>query len=411
MQAQIAARPGRVLYLQYTNPAIYPPLEHSSRLLAQRGWQVLVLGTGAPSPMDQLEFPKHPRIRIKRIPYARPGMWQKLQYVLFTIAAVFSAVVWRADWLYVSDFLATIPALLAARLTGARVVYHEHDAPGDATGTGFVRVCLAARKRLAREAEICALPNVERATLFRREVATTAPVLCIPNYPRLDEVQPARTETPPGPLRLYYHGTLGEPLLPPTLIEAMARSSREIRLCIVGYEPFGYQGYVDRLLAMARRLDVADRVEAHPATSRFRLWELLRHQDVGLALMPMASSNINLQHLVGASNKLTDYLVAGLAVLVPDLPAWKTAFVEPGYGVACDTTDPDSIAAAINWLAAHPADVRAMGERGRQRVVAEWHYEREFDGVVHLMELDAHPGRDTSKRNRFAKHVSAPPGP
>jgi hypothetical protein len=28
----------RVLYLQYTNPAGYPPLEHSSGILADSGW-------------------------------------------------------------------------------------------------------------------------------------------------------------------------------------------------------------------------------------------------------------------------------------------------------------------------------------------------------------------------------------
>ena len=32
-----------VLYLQYTSPANYPPLEHSSRILADAGWQVLPL--------------------------------------------------------------------------------------------------------------------------------------------------------------------------------------------------------------------------------------------------------------------------------------------------------------------------------------------------------------------------------
>ena len=31
----------RVVYVQYTNPAAYPPLEHSSRILADAGWQVL----------------------------------------------------------------------------------------------------------------------------------------------------------------------------------------------------------------------------------------------------------------------------------------------------------------------------------------------------------------------------------
>ena len=37
-------RDRRILYVQYTNPAAYPPLEHSSTILANAGWQVLFLG-------------------------------------------------------------------------------------------------------------------------------------------------------------------------------------------------------------------------------------------------------------------------------------------------------------------------------------------------------------------------------
>ena len=34
----------RVMYVQYTNPAAYPPLEHSSRIAAGQGWDVLFVG-------------------------------------------------------------------------------------------------------------------------------------------------------------------------------------------------------------------------------------------------------------------------------------------------------------------------------------------------------------------------------
>ena len=40
-------RARRILYVQFTNPAAYPPLEHSARILADAGWDVMFLGTGA----------------------------------------------------------------------------------------------------------------------------------------------------------------------------------------------------------------------------------------------------------------------------------------------------------------------------------------------------------------------------
>lgn len=51
----------RILYVQYTDPAAYPPIEHSSRLLADRGWQVVLLGSGTARNLN-LRLPAHPRI-------------------------------------------------------------------------------------------------------------------------------------------------------------------------------------------------------------------------------------------------------------------------------------------------------------------------------------------------------------
>jgi len=62
----------RILYIQYTNPAGYPPLEHSSRILAKEGWEVRFLGTGA-SGANALKFPPHPHITGYQIPFCHPG--------------------------------------------------------------------------------------------------------------------------------------------------------------------------------------------------------------------------------------------------------------------------------------------------------------------------------------------------
>src|SRR5437867_12223306 len=74
--------PVRVLYLQYTNPAAYPPLQHSSQILANNGWRILFLGTGAHG-ADVLEFPPHPNIHVKRLAFCPAGWAQKLHYVQF----------------------------------------------------------------------------------------------------------------------------------------------------------------------------------------------------------------------------------------------------------------------------------------------------------------------------------------
>jgi glycosyltransferase involved in cell wall biosynthesis len=103
---------------------------------------------------------------------------------------------------------------------------------------------------------------------------------------------------------------------------------------------------------------------------------------VGVALLPSSSDDENLRWMPGASNKVFEYLADGLAVLVSDMPGWREIVVEPGYGLACVAEEPQSIASAIAWWLAHPEEMRAMGERGRARIAADWNYETQFAPVL-----------------------------
>jgi hypothetical protein len=115
---------------------------------------------------------------------------------------------------------------------------------------------------------------------------------------------------------------------------------------------------------------------------------LLAHADgfdVGLALMPSQTADLNEQTMLGASNKPFDYLARGLALLVGDRPDWVETYVEAGVARGCRPVMGSDIAAALGEFAAQPADTRAMGERGRQRILADWNYERTFARVVDVM--------------------------
>src|SRR5437016_13704195 len=95
----------RIMYVQYTNPAGYPPLEHSSRILADRGWQVLFLGTGAHG-ADALEFPPQPNIPVHGWKFQQPGLRQKLQVLAFNDWVLITALRWKLKCSYASALLA-----------------------------------------------------------------------------------------------------------------------------------------------------------------------------------------------------------------------------------------------------------------------------------------------------------------
>ncbi|MDW8228166.1 MAG: glycosyltransferase [Anaerolineales bacterium] len=380
----------RILYLQYTNPAAYPSLEHSSRILANDGWQVLFLGTGAFG-ADALRFPPHERITVKQMPFQPPGWRQKLHYLRFGLWALAWTLRWCPQWVYASDMLSTPVALLLSFLPGVRIIYHEHDSPIVDCGLwiadrgsrilDFMRFVLWTRRRLAQRAQLCVLPNERRARHFASSVTNGRPVITVWNCPSLEEVSPRRMVEDERVICLWYHGSLVPSRLPPTVLYALAMLPDAIKLRAVGYETVGHPGYARELCDLARALGIEARVEIQGPRSRQELLKECCRADIGLALMSRRNNDVNFRWMVGASNKPFDYLACGLALLVSDLPDWREMYVAPGYGLACNPDDPESIAAALRWFLEHPVERREMGERGRQRIVQEWNYERQFAPV------------------------------
>lgn len=378
----------RILFIQYTNPAGYPPLEHASALLARRGWKVLFLGTGSLG-TDHFQFPPHPGIRARRIPFCPPGWAQKGHYILYGLWALFAWACTRPAWIYASDPLSCPIAFFLSFIPGVKVLYHEHDEPSASGALG--RWMMDMRRGVARRARMCVLPNAERADRFSKQMNRQEGVLCVWNCPSRREVMPPRASHQGERLKIYYHGTIVPQRLPMSVLRAVASMKGRAQLTVVGYETVGGFGYRAALKRRAQELGIQDWVDLKEGRPRGELWPLAGECDVGLALAPTDGQDFNLTHLAGASNKAFEYIACGLALLVPDLCDWRQMYVDPGYGRSCRPEDPNSIEEALRWFLEHPDEMRRMGERGRQRILADWNYERQFQPVLEKLEADAKP--------------------
>jgi glycosyltransferase involved in cell wall biosynthesis len=393
-----AADNKRIVYFQYTNPAAYPPLERSSRLLADAGWDVLMLGLLRPG-TEALRFPHHARISERHTYNATTGWRLRLHYVWFVAWVIGWTLRWRARWVYASDILSCPVALLISMLPGIGIVYHEHDEPAARQGV-IAQAQQAVRRLAARRANVRVLPNAERARFFERTICGGKPTLRVWNCPSVTEVSPPREANAAAgrALRVVYSGSVTPERLPLTFLEAMARTRGQVRLCVVGYQTIGYPRYIEQLQQSAAQLGIASDIEFVGVLPRHRLQEVWDDADVGLALNPAQSSNNNTRWMVGASNKPFDYMANGLALLVSDVADWRDVFVLPGYGIACNPGNPVSVANALHWLAEHPAETRAMGERGRQQIANHWNYETQFVPVMSQLDRVAKTRREVELR-------------
>ncbi|HEX6065531.1 MAG TPA: glycosyltransferase [Longimicrobiales bacterium] len=364
----------KILYVQYTNPAAYPPLLHSAAILAEQRWEVVfvgIVGDGS----AQLVMPGHSRIRVEHVGRQSGGPFGKLKYAGFALRSLLAALRFRPDWCYASDPLSA-PAALAIKGIGTKIVYHEHDAPGP----GLDRVVLRARERLAAVADVLIAPAASRATLLP---PSRAEKFVVWNCPRRDEAAVARPADTGTRFDLVYHGSLSRDRLTPQFVDAMQMLPPTVHLHIYGYETVGHRGYAQEVVDRAAGAGISDRVHLHGAVpERAALLDRLRGHHLGISTISSVAADRNLHTLAGASNKAFEYLAAGIPLLISADPAWRTLYEEPGYAAVCNPEDAESIATAVRPLCEDPGRARQMGESGRQRVLTDWNYETQFEPVL-----------------------------
>lgn len=380
----------KILYLQYANPAAFPPIEYSSRILAERGWAVRLLGVHSQG-SENMSFPEHSGIVTEVMPYVAPGWRQKLAYLKFIVRSFLVARSWKPEWVYVSDLMATPAGLLIGRLLGIKMIYHEHDSPHEVAPSVFIRLIMLARKHLSQLVEFNILPQAERAQIFRSVVDTKRPIYCVWNCPMSQDalIENHKQRKDGEPLGLYFHGTLNVGMTSLALIEGCRRSGVRVRLRLVGYETIGSIGTSAALREAADKAGPSIELELPGAFSRHELVGQMEGMHVGWMAYNREPDNVNLVYLAGASNKAFDYLAAGMPLIVRNDQDWTDMFERPDYARSCEPNNPDSIAQAIRWFHNHPDETAKMGKLGREKILADWNYETCFQEVVRIMENES----------------------
>jgi glycosyltransferase involved in cell wall biosynthesis len=374
-----------IIYAQYANAEAYPPLEQSSRIFADKGWDVFFFSLRLDEkPSGNLLFENHPNIYMRYLPWQSPGIRQKFHFIRYNLWVLGCTIVLRPKILYLSQPESSIIGLLASYITRVRIIYHEHDAPSSDSLSAFMRFLLYVRRQIARRANLCIIPNEKRVESFRQETRTIRPLRVVWNCPRIAEVVPPRSDDEKGSFVIWYHGSIVPFRLPLTIINALARLPAHVELRIAGYVTSGYKEYLNDLLALCRELGVEDRViYLGTLPTRKVLFNECKKADLGLAFAnPEEDINTSADSLIGASNKPFDYLACGVGLLTSPQNSYQSLFVEPGYGIACDPTNVDSLVSTLNWAIKHPNEILKMGEAGRQRILSDWNYEAQFDPIL-----------------------------
>ena len=367
----------RILYVQYTNPVAFPPLENSSRVLADKAWQVKFVGTEALG-FENIQLPPHKNIQTDLMPFCHPSFKQKIHYVRFVLKCLEAIATGNYSCIYISDLFACPVGWFAVEFLGAKVFYHEHDTP-EAPKSLFMSFLHWTRKQLSSRAELCIFPQVDRAKIFTENFSGAHVHICH-NMPLRSSL---RSETSDSKdFKLWYHGSIVPGRLPHTVVEALALLPSSVSLHFAGYETLSSKGYIQGLLDLAQKLGLEDRVVYYGVLARDPLFEKARKCQLGLCLF----KNPFTEPMIGASNKPFDYLACGLPLLINSSSEWVDFFEKPGFAQSCDPEDVQSIARAVERLLKDRAKLTLMKENGLKKIKDEWNYESQFAPIEQRLE-------------------------
>jgi glycosyltransferase involved in cell wall biosynthesis len=111
------------------------------------------------------------------------------------------------------------------------------------------------------------------------------------------------------------------------------------------------------------------RVTAHGFLDRRGVREVLKRSLAGVVTFhPLPN------HLDSHPTKMFEYMSSGIPVIASNFPLWRDIIEGNQCGICVDPLDPKAIAAAIDYLVAHPQAAKAMGENGRRAVLEKYNW-------------------------------------
>jgi glycosyltransferase involved in cell wall biosynthesis len=355
-------------------PGAFPPTVNTSILLADAGWHVNILS--APTRALSIRIPTHDGIAVHTVRERETHVVDKITYAKYFGKALALARTIRPQFVFAFDRLSAGPGVAASIVSGADLIYHEHDSPEPNDTSWVARI----RAICARSAKMVVFPNEDRARIATASIGLRPERVHVAwNVPRLSELPNlVRDLSDPSPLILYYHGNVSPVLLPEAVLKAVQRFEGRVVLRIVGYESPSAPGYLSHLQRIGRDTRGFSLVRYEGQTCRRTLLQNAVAAHVGLAFAPTNPSNLNERFLLGASNKIFDYMAAGLAVLVAKDTPFGEFFVSRRLARACDPSSSGSVASALSWFLGNTEARLRMDARARLMIENEWNYDVAF---------------------------------
>ena len=296
------------------------------------------------------------------------------------LALLFKMLEYRATVVHSHDVNTLPTAWLAAKLSRARLVYDAHEISTSREGYKSLRKVVGfVEKQLMPSANGTITTPDARAKYFARAYGVERP-LVLQNRPRLIESPPSnriREElglVEPWPIVLYQGG-----LQQGRGLEKLVRTAQHVPDCY--FVLIGGGRLTQPLTQLAQELNLQHKVHFIPTVALAELPSYTASADVGV--QPIENTCLN--HYTTDSNKLFEYVIAGLPVIATDFPEIRRIVRSNDIGLLVPANNEQALSRTIIQLLEDPA-LRARFASNARKTAQNLNWESQEKCLVDLYE-------------------------
>ncbi|PKN83558.1 MAG: hypothetical protein CVU46_16615 [Chloroflexi bacterium HGW-Chloroflexi-8] len=251
----------------------------------------------------------------------------------------------RADIYYANDYDTLLAAFLLAKIHHGKLIYDSHVFYSDLLSDSpkiYRKLIQFVEGHLARKASVVITVNHPIANILTKRYQLIETPVVIYNTPYFQEVLETSNRIPNKPFKLLYHGMY----LPGRDLDELVRSMKDVtnfRLYLRGF------GIIEQVLRdLVLELGLSDRVIfLEPVAMKEMVFSAI---DFDMGIIPYPGTQKELNSYYCTPNKIFEYMMAGLALAVSDLPVLREIVSIHKLGVIFDSNNPRHMAEVLNKI-------------------------------------------------------------
>ena len=376
----------KIAFIILSEPQTYPPTINAANILTENGWIVDIYGIKYET-SDFLITDKN--VNFHYIGNQKKGIKNILQYLYFYLWAFIRIKKSNSKLIYSFDPMSIGPSYFISTILGLKWFYHVHDVLDNPIG--WYKFIKWLEKKYAKKAFNISFPQIERAEMYKKAMQILKPIDIVFNGPRrtwgLTNIPDKRIENLKNTHKniIIYQGGISKKFNFEIMLNAINLSKSTFAFCIIGRElESGSIKYYQEMISI---FGLKERVFFLPPTNYDYLPSITSQGTIGLAKFTSdKNAPLNDYYLIGASNKIAEYLSMSLPIIFPNTSVNIDFLKHHKIGLACNSDEPIELAKTIDSILLNKKTENEMRKNAREIFENNFNFDSQYEKILFKLE-------------------------